>query len=91
MARDDIKQYSLDEIKAMRCRGEDQTKLNARQFPVDEAFWQNMEIVSPKAKRPVSLRVDEEVFEWFKSQGPGHIARMQEVLRKYYEAHKSHG
>jgi uncharacterized protein (DUF4415 family) len=39
----------------------------------------------PKAesvKRPVSLRLDEEVIDWFKKGGPGWQTRMNEVLRK---------
>lgn len=88
MAKKDIKQYSLEELKELKSQGKDQTKPDAPQVEVDEAFWQNMQIVSPAAKKSVSLRIDEDVFEWFKSQGPGHIARMQAVLRKYYEANK---
>lgn len=35
-----------------------------------------------KAKRPVSLRLDEEVIDWFKKGGPGWQTRMNDALRK---------
>lgn len=35
-----------------------------------------------KIKRPVSLRLDEEVIDWFKEGGPGWQTRMNDALRK---------
>ena len=35
-----------------------------------------------KVKRAVSLRLDEDVIEWFKKGGPGWQTRMNNVLRK---------
>lgn len=37
-------------------------------------------------KRSVSIRVDEDVLEWFKSQGPGYQTRMNAVLRAFRDA-----
>ena len=37
-------------------------------------------------KKSVSLRVDEDVLEWFKSQGPGYQTRMNAVLRAFRDA-----
>lgn len=33
-------------------------------------------------KRRISLRVDVEVVEWFKSKGPGYQTRMNRILRR---------
>lgn len=41
----------------------------------------------PVQTRPVQLRLDPEVYAFFKDQGKGHITRMQEVLRAHAEAH----
>lgn len=38
------------------------------------------------AKRAVSLRVDADVLEWFKAQGPGYQTRMNAVLRAFRDA-----
>jgi uncharacterized protein (DUF4415 family) len=38
------------------------------------------------AKRSVSLRIDADVLEWFKAQGPGYQTRMNAVLRAIKDA-----
>ena len=37
-------------------------------------------------KSAISLRVDPEVLNWFKAQGPGYQTRMNAVLRAYKDA-----
>ena len=37
-------------------------------------------------KTAISLRLDEEVLEWFRGHGPGYQTRMNAVLRAYMEA-----
>lgn len=39
-------------------------------------------------KSLLSLRVDADVIDWFKSQGAGYQSRMNALLRAYMEAHK---
>lgn len=51
----------------------------------DETFWANAEVVMPQSKRAISLRVDSDVLEWFKSHGSGYQTRMNAVLRAYME------
>ena len=38
------------------------------------------------AKASISLRVDQEVLDWFKAQGPGYQTRMNAVLRAFRDA-----
>ncbi|HYD08277.1 MAG TPA: BrnA antitoxin family protein [Reyranella sp.] len=38
--------------------------------------------------RSVHLKLDPDVFDYFKSLGKGHITKMQEVLRAYANAHR---
>lgn len=40
--------------------------------------------VGPKAS--ISLRIDADVLEWFKSKGPGYQTRMNAVLRAFKDA-----
>jgi uncharacterized protein (DUF4415 family) len=47
-------------------------------------FWGQAELVVPVTKRPISLRVDEDVLEWFRSLGPRYQTRINAVLRTYY-------
>jgi len=44
--------------------------------------------VVPPGKTSVHLRVDSDVFEWFKKQGDGHLTHMNAVLRSYVDAHR---
>lgn len=38
------------------------------------------------AKTSVSLRIDADVLEWFRAQGPGYQTRMNAVLRAFKDA-----
>lgn len=39
-------------------------------------------------KRPLSLRVDADVVDWFQRQGEGYQTRMNSALREYVERHR---
>ncbi len=39
-------------------------------------------------KKPLSLRVDADVIDWFQRQGQGYQTRMNAVLRNYVERHR---
>lgn len=56
-------------------------------------FWENAELVNHNQPRPTSvhLKLDPEVFNYFKSQGKGHLTRMQNVLKAYVRAHQQRG
>jgi uncharacterized protein (DUF4415 family) len=46
--------------------------------------------VKPKPpKSQVTLRIDSDVLEWFKSRGQGYQTQINALLRAYMEAHKS--
>ena len=58
-------------------------------LPLDEEFWENARVVFPSRIRKVhtGIRIDEDMLQWFKSQGKGWQTRMNAILRSYYEAH----
>ena len=39
-------------------------------------------------KRPLSLRVDADIIDWFQRQGQGYQTRMNFALREYVERHR---
>ena len=41
--------------------------------PVDENFFKTGKLHLPKAKPLISIRIDQDILEWFKTQGPGII------------------
>ena len=52
---------------------------------LDENFWNEAEMIQPKNKKAVSLRVDRDVLDWFKGQGKGYQSLMNSVLKSYVE------
>ena len=54
--------------------------------PTEDDFWDKAELVMPQRKKAISLRVDEDVLEFFKKDGPGYQTRMLAVLKAYMEA-----
>jgi uncharacterized protein (DUF4415 family) len=52
--------------------------------PVD-LDWSNAVILAPPRKRALSIRLDPDVFEFFKSKGRGYQTRINAVLRHYVE------
>jgi uncharacterized protein (DUF4415 family) len=45
-----------------------------------EEFWKNAKVVFPARKKMLSIRLDEDVVEWFKAQGQGYQSRINAVL-----------
>ena len=55
--------------------------------PLDSEFFKKGKLRLPKTKPLISIRLDSDILEWFKSQGAGYQTRMNAVLRMYMEAH----
>ena len=89
MTEESWKRISLDEIRRMKDAGEIDHNPNAPEGPeLGEEFWKNAVLVPPHSTTSVHLKLDPEVFAYFKRQGKGHITRMQDVLKAYVNAHK---
>ncbi len=50
------------------------------------ADWANARVVWPRGKSPVTLRLDNDVLEWFRQRGRGYQTRINAVLRAFIEA-----
>ena len=73
----------------MRESGLDKTRPDAPLAEsLGEEFWKSACVVLPPGKTSVHLRLDSDVVEWFKSNGKGHLTRMNAVLRAYVETQK---
>ena len=83
-----MRRVSLEQLEALRENGEiedgDESGL-VEELPDD--FWDEAVLVMPPP-RSVHLKLDPEVFDYFKSQGKGHLTRMQNVLKAYVRAKK---
>jgi uncharacterized protein (DUF4415 family) len=47
--------------------------------------WSEAVLVIPPKKKAISIRVDEDVLDYFKHEGAGYQRRMNAVLRSYVE------
>jgi uncharacterized protein (DUF4415 family) len=85
MSRKSLKKRSAtdwDRIDTMRDEDIDTTDIPE----LDESFFANAIIRLPEPKASVTLRIDREVIDWFKSQGKGYQTRINAVLKAYKEA-----
>lgn len=55
----------------------------------DDWNWSDAVLVIPPKKKAISIRVDEDVLDYFKKQGAGYQRRMNAVLRSYMQQKKS--
>lgn len=54
---------------------------------LDETFWHEAVFV-PGSKRQITLRIDADVLDFFRVQGPAYQRRMNAMLRRYMEAQR---
>ena len=53
---------------------------------IDKDFWQRAKLSVPKPKTSISIRLDNDVLEWFKRKGQGYQTLINAVLRSYVDA-----
>ena len=78
MTPPDIRRASLAEIREMDERGElhREDSAPAEDGLLPEDFWEKAELVAP-SRVSVHLKLDAQVFDFFKRGGKGHLTRMQ--------------
>jgi uncharacterized protein (DUF4415 family) len=89
MTGPNIRRASLAEIRRMKEAQEiGHDPASPEEETLGAEFWAKAEIVPARKPRSVHLKLDPDVFDYFKSLGKGHLTKMQEVLRAYVNAHK---
>ena len=86
MNEKNITSVSLDDLATM----EDRTRANAPEGPsLEPGFWGTAKVSYPDGpKERLTVRFDQDMVAWFKSQGKGYQTRMNAVLRSFYEARR---
>lgn len=79
-----ISKKRLAEIAAIKDKDIDYSDIPE----LDESFWAEAELQIPENKDRITVRIDHDIVEWLKDQGPGYQTRMNAILRSYYEAHR---
>ena len=54
--------------------------------PTDGTFWKEARVVMPRPKATVTMRLDADLLEWFRSER-GYQTRINAILRAYMNAH----
>lgn len=87
MHEDEFKAFDFDDIRKLKSQAEWQD-LIAKPAPERAAApdWTRTELSPAEPKKMISLRVDPDVLDYFKSQGPGYQTRMNAVLRAWMDA-----
>lgn len=57
----------------------------------EEIDWSTIEVKPFRPKQPISIRLDPDVLDYFKGEGPGYQGRINTVLRHYMEAKRKAG
>jgi uncharacterized protein (DUF4415 family) len=87
---------TLEEAKARRARGESRTNWERVDALTEEELEASIDYeeegypipgttraIPDARKQQITLRLDRDVIEWFKAQGPGYQTRMNAVLHSY--------
>jgi uncharacterized protein (DUF4415 family) len=53
--------------------------------PTDAKFWKDADVVMPRRKMVVTMRLDADLLEWFRRQR-GYQTRINAILRAYMKA-----
>jgi uncharacterized protein (DUF4415 family) len=61
-------------------------KEDEEEFGLGEIDWSKAVWVEPPAKKPISIRLDADILDFFKSHGSGYQSRINQVLRHYMES-----
>ena len=62
-------------------------EINYSEIPeLNKRFWKEAKLVMPENKTKVTIRLDNEVIDWFKSHGKGYQTKINAVLKSYIEA-----
>ncbi len=88
-----MKGYTLEQIRAMKGQTDWEALKKQGDFegPDEDDFevdWSRAVMVDNYLKKPISLRLDPDVLEFFKGEGPGYQTRINAVLRSYMQARK---
>jgi uncharacterized protein (DUF4415 family) len=80
--------------EAVRAKTEEQLEADIASDPdwadIPHDWYKDAELVDPRKKKLMSLRLDADVVDWFKAQGDGYQTKMNAVLKAFVEAQRKH-
>lgn len=97
MKKSIMKKYTLAEVKKLkgktdwkRLRAMKDEDIDLSDIPeLDATFWKNAKIMIPKSdKQKTSVKLDQELVDWFKKHDKSYINHIQAVLKTYIVSHR---
>ena len=100
MASSKIVKYTSEELVEKRRGGKSKTdwervrkmkdeEIDYTDSPeLDDSFFKRAVAAMPVPKKPITIRVEPEVLQWFRSKGPRYQTRINAVLKAYVQARK---
>jgi uncharacterized protein (DUF4415 family) len=88
VSRNDPRRGKTDWAKVAKLTDEEIEAAMARDpawADYDDADWSEAVLVIPPKKKAISIRVDEDVLDFFKREGAGYQRRINAVLRSYMQ------
>lgn len=80
---------SRTDLARVRAKTEEELERDIASDPdfadVPDNWYENAQAVIPVPKKLLSLRLDSDIVDWFKSQGPGYQTRINAVLRAFVQ------
>jgi len=58
--------------------------------PLSDEFLEKSTIPWPRAKKQLTIQLDEDVLEWIKSQGKGYQTQINHILRAAMDSQQQH-
>jgi uncharacterized protein (DUF4415 family) len=91
-----VRTYTLSQLRRMKGRTDWNRLRNMTDEEIERSIaddpdwaefqdidWSKAELVMPVGKKAISIRIDEDVLDFFKKEGAGYQRRMNAVLRSY--------
>ncbi len=88
VSRDDPRRGKTDWAKVAKLTDEEIEAAMAKDpawADYDDAHWSEAVLVMPPKKKAISIRVDEDVLDFFRQEGVGYQRRINAVLRSYMQ------
>ena len=86
-----IKKNSRSKTDMVKLRRKNDKSISYEDSPATtKAFWKDAEVFMPQNKVPVSLRLDEDIINYFREEGGGYQSRINAVLKAYVNTHPHH-
>ena len=96
MSKENIVRYKAEELPQVtktdwqRLAAMTDDEIDTSEIPkLDENWFLEANTITPESEEAISLRLDREIVDWFKSQGKGYQLRMNAVLRAYVHNQKA--